>query len=112
MAVAVAYMFEREELSLPPGSLHPIRTSSHRLSSYVTGAYRSETRFTVSGTVYAQPRLDAWEDYRLLGDGSLRVGLTTSVAVNLSLSLRYDSEPPDGRDGLDLRYSSGLSIEF
>ena len=111
-AVAASYMIERETLNLPTDAVHPDETTSHRLSTYITGAFQKEDRFTISGTAYFQPELDNWGDYRILGDGSLGVALGAGFGVRLSLSLRYDDDPPDTRDGLDLMYRTGFSFRF
>lgn len=112
MALGLSYMFEAESLNLPRDARHPEETRSHRLSTYVTGAYQSADRFVVSATAYVQPRLDALDDVRVLGDGSLTVGLGRGVAVRLNANVRYDREPPDTRDGLDFVYRTGFSVAF
>ena len=111
-ALGTAYMFEHEELDLPAAAIHPAETDAHRWSSYVTVQGRAGDRLATVVTVYAQPRLDAFADVRMLGDARLAVQLVGALALQVSGFLRWDGRPPDGTDELDMTLKTGVGIEW
>lgn len=111
-ALGTAYMFEHEELDLPAGAVHASRTDAHRWSSYVTVQGRAGDRLAAVVTAYAQPRLDAFADVRMLGDARLAVQLAGALGLQVSGLVRWDGRPPDGTDGLDLTVRTGVAVEW
>jgi hypothetical protein len=107
-----AYMFEREQLGLPAGSVHPDRTSYHRWSNYVSSRMPLNDNAGVVWTVYAQPRFDDFGDVRVLGDTRLVVGIAGPAALSLSFLVRWDSRPPDDVEALDTVLKTGLRLSF
>lgn len=95
VAVGVAYMLEHEVLGQGPTADSGESIVDHRLSTYATLALDLTDRVTLSHTLYAQPRFDAWSDVRVLSETQLMLGVVRHLAVKVSLSLAVDSQPPE-----------------
>jgi hypothetical protein len=106
------YMLEYERLDLAPAAGHSDRTTAHRWNNYVSLRWTLGAAGRFNCTAYAQPRFDALDDVRLLVDGSLGAELVTRLSLVNTLKLRYDSEPPDGIEALDLAFKSGIELSF
>ena len=106
------YMIEREWLDLPPGASHADRSTAHRWNNYLALQWGFGKGGRCALTAYAQPRVDAPGDARLLADGRLGADLGARVSLVNSLKLRYDSRPPDGIEKLDLSFKSGVEVSF
>jgi hypothetical protein len=106
----VGYMFEHERLDLSPEDSHPDRTSSHRLTTYVTANVPVAEGGAASATVYAQPRVDAWGDVRVLAEARLAAELTDGLALTVTWNLRHDSRPPLDVARVDTVVKTGLAV--
>jgi hypothetical protein len=109
---AAGYMFEHERLDLEPEDPHPDRTSHHRLTTYVTANVPVAEGGAASATVYAQPRLDAWDDVRVLAEARLAAELSARLALTVTWNLRHDSRPPRGVSRVDTVLKTGLTVAF
>ena len=105
-------MFEHERLDLPPTAVHPGETNAARGTNYLTGTFREPPRLSIAGTLYAQPRLDAFGDVRVLSDLRLAVQLVGALSLTVTSRVRYDSRPPDGIESLDTALTTGLALEW
>lgn len=112
LVTATAYMFEREVLDLPRTALHPERTSSHRWSSYISTRVATDPRLAFVATAYVQPRFDDFSDVRVLTDARMALELSGRVSVTMTFNARYDSEPPDDVDSLDVTWQTGFAVEW
>lgn len=112
MSLGLAYMFEREELGIPPGSEHPLDTSHHRLSSFLTLSMEPRAGLALASTSYIQPRLDAFDDVRLLSQSRLTVALLGPLSLDVTFDLHYDAEPPDDTESLDTSLRTGIAVRF
>lgn len=84
------YMLEYEDNDVEP------RTTvlAHRSTSYLSvKLYLADSNVTLVETVYAQPRLTDFGDYRIVNEGELIVKVTGHLEVVAGVYLRYDSEP-------------------
>jgi hypothetical protein len=114
----VAYMAEyevldeKEELGPIPEQESPL--FNHRLSSYLTASYALDDRVQLAQTVYAQPRIDDFADFRLLSESVLVFKVSKRVSFKSSLSLSYDSRTPEYGDleALDSVLQSALTVQF
>lgn len=70
-----------------------------RLSTYVVGRIELLEGFTVSETVYVQPRLDAFGDLKLLSQSQLTVTANDYVSISMSVVVAYDTAPPEDTRG-------------
>jgi hypothetical protein len=112
VSAGTAYLLEHERLDLPVTAAHPRRTTHHRWSSYVAASFGSGDPLHAGVTAYVQPRLDAFEDVRLLLDGSVAARAGGPASLLLTVALRYDSRPPDGARPLDATLKGGIGIQW
>lgn len=110
--VGTAYMYEVEDLDLPPEATHPDHTEVSRWSSYLGVRWRVGDHAALSATGYIQPRFDAFEDVRVISSGSLDTKITGALSLTLGYSVRHDSRPPDGIESTDSKLSTGLRVAF
>lgn len=105
-------MYEYENLELSAPARHPATTSTVRWSNYLNVRLHLSEAVHLAGTVYVQPRLDAFSDVRVLQQTTLGVNVTEHVRLTAEFNLRYDSRPPDAVESLDLTLRHGLSVSF
>ncbi|MEM1128093.1 MAG: DUF481 domain-containing protein [Bacteroidota bacterium] len=105
-------MVEHEQLEADRVVVHPAELTVLRWSNYVNVRLRLNESTRLVTTVYAQPRLDAFADVRLLNDTLLEVGLTKHVALTTGFNLRYDSRPPDDIADLDVALRNGVRVRW
>ena len=107
-----SYMFEHEHLQLSDTAAHPVKTSVHRWSNYISMAIGIGDRSRITSALYVQPQVDAPEDVRLLSQTTLAVGISGQFSLVVSLDMHYDSRPPDDIHSLDTRLETGVSVGF
>jgi uncharacterized protein DUF481 len=112
LAFGIAYMEELERLDHAPEPDAGQQQLAHRLSTYVAFALRLNERVRAGQTVYAQPRFSQPKDIRVLSETELLVALGTVVSLKATVSLGYDSYPPDGRHALDTVTKMGLQLRL
>ncbi len=105
-------MYEHENLDGSALDQHPATTSTVRWSNYLNVRLHLSDSAHLTGTVYAQPRLDAFEDVRVLQQATLGVDLTEHLSLTAEFNLRYDRRPPDAVESLDLALRNGLTVTF
>lgn len=109
----IGYMLEQETLDLPAAL--PAGTSSehHRSTNYLTVRFNSEDeRLRLVQTLYAQPRFDRLQDFRLLSETSFEIQLFRQLALAINLNVAHDSEPPAGIKETDVVLSNSLRYSF
>lgn len=111
LAAGLGYMFERESYRREGGSSLEL---NHRLTSYLSWSYQlpSNTSVTLTDTLYMQPNLNAFDDYRALNELSLEVKLSEHVRLVESLSALYDSAPPPSVKRVDLKSMTTIRVEL
>jgi putative salt-induced outer membrane protein YdiY len=105
-AIGITGMYEDEELS--SGETSKIA----RGSSYIFVKVNRADLLSFINTVYIQPALDNWEDFRILDEAELSVWIIKDLALTTALSYNYDSEPPEGIKHYDLELKNGLKFSF
>lgn len=111
--VGAGYMLEQETLDLPANLPDARSSEHHRSTNYLTVRYNSEDeRLRLVQTLYAQPRLDRPEDFRLLSETSFEIQLFRQLALAISLNVAHDSEPPTGVKETDVVLSNSLRYTF
>ena len=103
-------MYEYESLDVDAVATHPAQTSRVRWSNYLNVHFRLTEATHLRTTIYVQPRLDAFDDVRVLNEAVLGVVITERVSLNVRLDLRYDSRPPDDVEDLDLALRNGITV--
>ena len=115
VAVGVGAMYEHELYIDGEGSLSRERRENNlRATNYLTlkQVIQAEAELTLSSTLYYQPLLNLMSDYRLLYDLSCEVKLSQQVRLVESFHLLYDTAPPQGVKGYDLKSITSLRLAF
>lgn len=109
----LAYMFEHEELATGAFADSGRVDNNHRLTTYLTGHFIVEPLITLHGTVYYQPRFDAFvDDFRVSGNVGLAIKVAEHLAINIGFGLSYDHEPPADVKSLDTGMEVALTVGF
>ena len=108
-AVGIAYMWQGEELLEPREGDPTGFYVEHRVSMYTTGSAKLTDNTVISGTLYAQPRLDDPADIRGLLDGTLTVALTRKLGLKVVYVVALDSRPPRTVRGYDVTAKVGFA---
>ena len=109
--VGLGYMFERE--TYREGAIEVIE-ENHRSTNYISAKHRLnfEAQVTVSDTLYYQPKFGQIDDYRLLNDLILDIKLTSLMSIVETLTVFYDSTPPDGVNKYDIKNMTSVRLSF
>lgn len=86
-------------------------TSNFRLSNYVS-MNLNKKQWAYSSTVYFQPRLDFWKDYRVSGQHIVSTSLGHHLRLKFELSHFYDSSPPFNVPKSTVITNVGLGIDL
>lgn len=105
--LGVAYMFEYEEL-LDPRVFH----KDHRLSSYFSFTLTPAENVSFISTLYVQPLIRDFRDYRISNESSLVLDITRKLNLNVSFKYAYDARPPVGVPLNTYSFSNGIELEF
>lgn len=105
-------MYEHETLEASAVDRHPATTSTVRWSNYLNVRLHLSDTAHLGSTAYVQPRLDAFDDLRVLQQVTLGVNVTEHIRLRAEFNLRYDSRPPDTVESLDLTLRNGLTVSF
>lgn len=107
-----SYMYEYENLDLDKTAKHPSETYHHRWSNYISFSSSLSDNSRLSIVIYAQPRLDDFNDIRVLSENNLGVSLTNKLSLTLNFSVRFDNQAPDGVRDIDTNTKVGFTIKF
>jgi len=110
--LGTGYMIEYEALDLSAEDSHPIEVLHHRWTNYLTLRVNVAVNLALVSTTYAQPRFDAFSDYRVLQEAALEVKLLGSFKLVESFTEAHDSRPPDGVDSTDISTKTSLRVTF
>ena len=113
LEVGGGIMLESERLS--PGELDPGEdsdTHTVRMSNLVVGSGSIGEGRRWMAVVYYQPNLEAFRDYRLLGEMGLGVELIASVQLDVALTWRHDSRAPADLEKDDLGLKTGFTYRI
>jgi len=115
-AVRVFYLgigtfYETERFSQKSGTTDS-QSSLWRGNAYAIYKHQINPQIQLSSTTYFQPSLRDSNDYRLLEEAALHIGMFENIKLKISLDYSFDSKPPQqiGKD--DLLYTSGLEFRF
>jgi hypothetical protein len=109
----LAYLFEYERLDEREGALDAgLRGTGHRASAYVTATEKIGERTTLTQTVYAQPRIDAPGDLRLLAEVAATSKVSRRVSLIHAFIGAYDRRPPDGIERYDTQLRFSVVVAF
>jgi len=113
LVVGVAYLFEREKLDDKDGTVDAgDEYSTSRLSSYAVFTTALNEVVTFAETVYFQPNLGDFGDFRLLSESQLLVKLSDRFTFRTAFVIAHDASPPDTVQKTDTSMQSGISFKF
>lgn len=110
--VGTTYFYEHENYDVPASSVHGNNLYANRFSTYLTFEYEIKDDVKLFLVNYFQPQIGKWEDYRIISDNSLIVGLSSFVDLQVSFNLRFDSRPPESIKNTDTFTKFGFSFKF
>ena len=79
---------------------------------YFVATYRLNDTVSLGSTTYYQPATSDPGDFRALEQAALRVVLTHTLDLKITLEIAYDSRPPQLVDKTDVTYSTGIEYRF
>jgi len=85
---------------------------STRVNFYSLNRWIWSKNTKLYATLYAQPVINDWKDYRLLGIASLKVAIDTHLSLKVNYTVSRDSEPPALVKKTDTRYFTGFEYQF
>lgn len=66
----------------------------------------------ILGFLYFQPNVQRWQDFRFIGEASVRVMLRSNLQLSLNGAVRYDNSPHNSLNSLDLVFNTSLRYEL
>ena len=93
--IGASYFYEHEKYDVTANSMHGSNVFANRLSTYLTFELDIKDDVKLITVNYFQPQIGKWDDFRIISDLSLIVGLTSFVDLSVSFNLRYDAKPPE-----------------
>jgi len=113
LEVGTGYMYEYQDLDVPPTGPDEQETWDHRSISLVLTSFAlADDKVSINNSFFIQPRFDEPSDYRILDEAEVMITITDLLSLGTSLSLRYDSRPPTGIERTDVSLASRLRFRF
>ena len=113
VALGSGYMLEYEALDLPEGVIEEGDRFAHRWTSYLSvKAELDDPQVQFVNTVYVQPRITDFDDYRVLDEAELELAILANLKFAVGLGLRYDSLPPSDVEAFDISIKNKLRLSF
>ena len=103
---------EQERYNLPSDAVHPQRLTTVRASTYVSNEITLTGYVTLTSIIYYQPALRTLRDYRILSENIFAVDLGKYIDLNITVDLRHDNVPPDGKKLTDVNSRCGVAVKF
>lgn len=103
----LAYMFEYE---LPSGEV--AEEYNHRMSSYLSLSIRPNANFSIYGTMYYQPRIDYFTDYRISVGLDLMFRITRHLYYAVSYEELDDNRPISNVPKITYSLKNKLVLDF
>ncbi len=108
LGLGAYYSEERIDESFPDGGTEKL----WRANSYLVLKYQASDNTTLVSTTYYQPALKESADYRLLEQAAMKVKMSETLSLVVSVDYRRDSRPPIGVEREDVSYTTSLSLAF
>lgn len=105
---ATAMMFENEREQTTPVIIH----NDIRSSSYVSLNFRPNSNTEIMGTVFWQPLLRYFPDYRVLNEITSRFKIDKHLSVRITWYYLHDSEPARISPKYNYSISNGIEYKF
>ena len=101
------YMYEYEKLFA-----EDTYNRAHRMSTYLSAAYRFTDFFFIDFIAYYQPLWRAPSDFRISSETIVNFDLTQSLNFRIIFNYGYDSRPPEGIPRINYNWSNSLGLTF
>ena len=105
--LGIAYMFEQEKLLAPSVFLQ-----DHRMSSYFSFSLTPEEQVSFASTIYIQPLIKEFEDYRISNETALTLEITDKLDLSAVFRYSYDSFPPVDVPKSIFSFANTILVEF
>ncbi len=83
-----------------------------RLSSYASFSIYPNDRIEIISTTFYQPRIDKFNDYRILNQSSFKVKASKKLTLGVNWNYLFDSYPAIGIPQVNYTLSTGLEYAF
>lgn len=110
--LGIGAFYEREDLKEKEGLTDGGTDNTGRASFYFVFKYQPKDYIKLLSTTYYQPKLRLISDYRATENATLSIDLTGRLALELSVAVAYDSQPPQTVERADVTYRTGLAYRF
>lgn len=101
------YLFEWQR-----SQLDEIDRYMHRLSAYMSWNTHWKSLLRFAGTIYYQPRLNVWTDYRISGQTELQISMNKHLSLEQKTTWIFDETGFIGIPHRNYRMSLGFSYRF
>src|SRR5690606_2405096 len=91
-----------------------IERHDSRFSAYLSTYLAKKDKVQWSTTIYYQPRIDYWADFRTSLQTQLKLGIIKKLSFVSTLSMTYDAFPVQDEDipHLTVKWVNGLALTF
>ncbi|MBK7631031.1 MAG: DUF481 domain-containing protein [Ignavibacteriales bacterium] len=110
--LGLSYFYEHEKYDVLVNSVHGSNIFANRLSTYITFEFNIKDDVKFITVNYFQPQIGKWEDFRIISDASLIIGISSFVDLTVSFNLRYDAKSPEKIKPTDTITKFGFSFNF
>ena len=86
--------------------------SQNRINLYWVVAKKISQHATLTSTLYYQPNIDDFDDWRAFNKVSISSKLTKNLSMNFGFLLEHDSRPVLNVETTDISYQTGFEIRF
>ena len=104
--------YSKEELEDTPTTTDGGTERTTRLNIYQVYKYQLNDSARLLNTLYYQPDIKEFSDYRLLDKFTFQVDINKSMSINISLDIARDNKPPQDVEQTDTSYKTGFEYRF
>ncbi len=108
--LGVAYMFEHDVTTTAPGQTGEWQPIAERVSTYLTAHAKLQDGVDAVVTLYAQPRIDAPSDVRVLTDCGFVFKVGSRLSTSILFTGHYDSRPPPSVLPADTELKNSIAL--
>ncbi|MDX1472048.1 MAG: DUF481 domain-containing protein, partial [Flavobacteriaceae bacterium] len=103
----IMYEYEKADSNIVPRINKDIRGSS-----YLSFSLYPTSRISIISTTYYQPKLEAFNDFRISSQTSLAIGLFTNFSFVSSFTYNYDAFPIGTTPETQYQFTNGIAYTF
>jgi len=100
-------MYEREQRTEVDSA-----TEKHRFASYLSANWTFGKKKSLSSIIYYQPRYTDFNDYRVSGEASLKIGFGKKFFYQVTYQVKFDENPPEGVQKFNSSLKNKIGFEF